>query len=48
VWKRIACILLLLAGSAGAYEIFFNKKDNSVAKAVVENNVHKPGSETTI
>ena len=44
-WKRIACILLLLAGSAGAYEIFFNSKDNSAAKAVMENNVPEPGSE---
>ena len=48
MWKRIACILLLLIGSACAYEMFFNKKDNSVAKAVIENNVQKPGSETTM
>jgi hypothetical protein len=45
IWKRIACIVLLLASSAGAYEIFFNHKDNSVTKVVFENNAHNPGGE---
>src|SRR5437762_747640 len=49
-WKRIACILLLMAGSAGAYKMFLTNtnKDNSVTKVVFKNNVHKRDSEATI
>src|SRR5215831_8291103 len=46
-WMRVACVLLLLAGGAGAYEIF-NHKNDSAVKTASKDTVHQPGSEVTI